>query len=388
MKKSTAVILCFFLQFVSAFAQETEIKDQSKQLSEVNKTIKAKQIEKDRLALQERVFKRELRTLNDLIEKNEKRLAQISNEIKTAQKNLDSASKHYDSAFSKSRNLNNAMLDEFAVFHKATFALPYEKDPAIYKVMEAALRDKKESFDTETKSAAASSSEVKRWEKAKRELSNLRAQENKFVTERKNLIKEKNDLLTTTSGKKAAAEIEIKSLNESARELQELIRKLTQIQKQKEKEEREKERAKGKPGKKPPRVKIPEEKRKRALPWPVDGKVTVKFGRNKHKELDAYVISNGIKIKTKDYEQVKSVDSGSVVFTGNFRSYGKVVIIDHKDYFSVYGQLDKILVLDEQKVSRGSVLASLGSGDESVLYFEIRYDNAPDNPMLWLNRGN
>jgi len=133
------------------------------------------------------------------------------------------------------------------------------------------------------------------------------------------------------------------------------------------------------------RAKEPTVKRKKSLPWPAEGKVVLKFGKNKHPELNADVISNGIKIKASDFAVVKSVDSGTVVFAGAFRSYGKVVIIDHKDaYFSVYGQLSKILVVEDQKVSKGSEIARLGKGEESVLYFEIRQDSVVDNPLLWL----
>ncbi|MCL2389859.1 MAG: peptidoglycan DD-metalloendopeptidase family protein [Endomicrobia bacterium] len=395
MKKYTAVIICL-LQFVLSFAQEPDIKSQSKQLSEVNKTIKAKQIEKDKLALQEKVFKRELKNLNDLIERNEKYLAQIANEIKTAQKNLDNASRQYNSAFSKSAEWNQSILDEFELFHKATFVISYEKEPFVYKIMEAAFRSKKENFDKEKKVADTYSFDVKKWEKAKRELLDLKGKENKFVLERKNLMLEKNELLKSTLGKKAVAEAEIKSLNESAKDLQDLIKKLSQAQKQRQQEQQQQQQMQQqqkqqKKQKETARARTPvrEAKYRKALPWPVEGIVAVNFGKNKHKELDTYVISNGIKIKAKDFAQVKSVDSGVVVFTGNFRSYGKVVIIEHSDsYFSVYGQLDKILVKDEQKVSKGTVLAVLGSGDESVLYFEIRHDNVPDNPMLWLIKGN
>jgi septal ring factor EnvC (AmiA/AmiB activator) len=132
---------------------------------------------------------------------------------------------------------------------------------------------------------------------------------------------------------------------------------------------------------------LPKEIRKKSLPWPVNGKVIAKFGKNKHPELDTYVISNGIKIDAADFSRVKSVDSGTVVFTGEFRSYGKVVIIDHKDsIFSVYGLLDHILVKEDQKVLKEDVIADLGGGKNSYLYFEIRQNNIPDDPILWLQQ--
>ncbi|MDR1104600.1 MAG: peptidoglycan DD-metalloendopeptidase family protein, partial [Endomicrobium sp.] len=80
-----------------------------------------------------------------------------------------------------------------------------------------------------------------------------------------------------------------------------------------------------------------------------------------------------------------SIDSGKVVFTGAFRSYGKVVIIDHKNAtFSVYGFLNKIYAKEGQKVSKETIIADIGSEKDAVLYLEIRQNNIPDDPLLWL----
>ncbi len=364
------IVLC--ASFTFAQDKSAEIKQQSKQLSDVKKSIQQKQIEKDRLVMQEKVFKRELKTLNESIEKNEKNISKIANDIKTAEKNLSKASNQYNTAYQKQNDWNQSVLDEIELYNKKTFEVSYEKDPVEYKIREAALQYKKENFDKESKAVDISASDIKKWEKAKSELLSLRQQENKYMQERKKLMAEKNKLLKSTSGRRAAAEEEIKTLNESAKAMQNLIKKLSETNKQKPKETVIRTPSSG-------------AKRKKSLPWPVEGKVAVKFGKSKHPELDTYVISNGIKIKAADFSEVKSVDSGQVVFTGEFRSYGKVVIIDHRDsYFSVYGQLGQILVKDDQKVSRGTVLAKLGKSGESILYFEIRQDNSPDDPLLWL----
>lgn len=375
MKNSFFVFISavLILSCVTVSAQEANIKEQSKKLSDVRKTIKQKQLEKDSLMLKEKIFKRELKTLNDAIEENRKNLAKIANDIKVAESNLGKASKEHDQAFRKQMTWNQAILDEMELFNKMTFEIPYEKDPVEYKIRQQALKNKKENFDKEEKVLSTSESDIKKWRKSRETLMALRKKENKLADERKKLINEKNRLLKTTSGKRAAAEAEIKALNESAKALQTLINKITEANKQKQAREAV------------IRTPVSASKRKKSLPWPVQGKVIVKFGKSKHPELDTYLISNGIKIKAADGSQVKSVDGGIVVFTGEFRSYGKVVIIDHRDsYFSVYGQLNQIFVKEDQKVSRGTVLANLGKGENSVLYFEIRQDNAPDNPLLWL----
>jgi len=371
------IVSSFF--FSAVFAQDVEIKQQSQQLSTVRKNIKQKQLEKDRLALKEKVFQRELKVLNAAIEENEKNLSKLALQISAAQKNLDLASKEYDRAFKEYGDWYRALSGDLELFHKMTFLCDYEENPAEYKVRQAALIYKKENIEKEKNAAEHSSEEIKKWEAAKNKLLTLRKKETVLSQERKNLLKEKETLLSGTSGLRKKAEEELKFLNESAKALQGLINKLT-------------EESKKKAAQAPPvvvvqsRSLLPERKRA-SLPWPVKGKVISGFGRNKHPELDTYIINNGIKIQANDLSVVKSVDSGTVVFAGEFRSYGKIVIIEHKDaYFSVYGQLSEILVKDDQKIAKGSDIARLGKGEDSVLYFEIRVNNAPDNPTLWLGK--
>ena len=93
--------------------------------------------------------------------------------------------------------------------------------------------------------------------------------------------------------------------------------------------------------------------RKNNLPWPVNGKIVLNYGKNKHPDLSTNVISNGIKIKAQDNSTIKAVEEGTVIFAGEFRSYGNMIILDHKGvFFSFYCQLNKFLVKENQKVSR------------------------------------
>ena len=366
MKKAFILIFLLFCSFVSVSGQGEDVKSQSKKLAEVEKSIKEKEQEKNKLMLQERVFKRELRFLNDNIKKAEKKLAKFSADIKIAQHNLENFSKMYKVASSKSAVWSQVVLKEVKLFNKMTFMFSYEQNPSEYKIRRKSLECKKENFEKEKKTAAVSAANARRWEKSKKNLLILQREESELTLQHKNMLKEKNELLKTTSGKRLVAEKEIKALNKSAEALQDLINKINAGNRKKQ-------------------TVAVSPQRKNSLLWPVNGKIIANFGKNKHPELDTYVINNGIKIAAADFSKVKSVESGIVVFAGQFRSYGKVVIIDHgNSNFSVYGLLGKIFVKEEQKVSKSSVIAELGNGANSVLYFEIRHDNVPDNQLLWL----
>jgi septal ring factor EnvC (AmiA/AmiB activator) len=372
LKKILFLVFLLFCNFLFAPVYAENVQAKSRQLSSVKKTIRARQQEKAKLLLREKIFKQELKSINDSIEQTEKKLNQCALDIKLAQSNLEKSSKMYNITSLKSSDWNNAVLGEIKLFNKMTFMFSYEHNPFEYKIRRGSLEYKKKCFEKTKKEAAAFALDIKVWEKSKKDLLDLQKHEDKLIKRHRSMMKEKNELLKTTLGKRLATEQEIKTLNDNAKALQALINKINM-------ENRRKQVAM------PRRATSPKIKRMKSLPWPVDGKIIVNFGRNKHPELDTYVISNGIKIATADFSHVKSVDLGVVVFAGEFRSYGKIVVIDHKNsIFSVYGLLHRILVKEDQKISKGDVIGDVGSGKNSCLYFEIRQNNIPDNPVLWL----
>ncbi|GMO64500.1 MAG: hypothetical protein Nk1A_0990 [Endomicrobiia bacterium] len=362
------LFVLFVYPFISVLGgQSKDINSRVKQLSGLKMSIKKKQLEKDKLILQEKNFRKELVSINKNIKQNEKKLAKCSKDMKIMQNNLEESSKIYNSSLVRSVNLNKIIFEEVRLFNKMNFRFSYEQDPVEYKIRRKSLEYRKRNFEKEKNILKISAANVKKWEKSKKNILDLQLQEKKLETQNKNELKEKKILLESTFSKKLAAEKEIKTLNESAKALQTLINKMNIISKQ--------------------RCSIDtmsQIRRKKILLWPTNGKVIVNFGKNKHPELDTYIISNGIKIKTADFSQVKSVESGVVVFTGQFRSYGKIIIIDHRDsILGVYGLLSNILVKENQKVSKGTVIAELGAGENNVLYFELKYNKISDNPMLW-----
>ncbi|MDR3330974.1 MAG: peptidoglycan DD-metalloendopeptidase family protein [Endomicrobium sp.] len=375
MKKIIVLITLLFHHFLlfSVYAENIDIR--SKQLLGIKRTIKEKEQQKKRLFFQERIFKKDLKLLNDDVVQTEKKLKQRSLNIKTIQHSLENSSRIYNSAFIRSSGFNKIILDEMRCFNKMTFVFRYEQNPLEYKIRKKSLEYEKENFEKAKKEVTVSALNIKRFEKSKKNLLSLQQRENKLVEQHKNMLKEKNVLLNITSDKKHAIEREIKSLNDSAKALQALINRINVNKQNKKTTVITRSTA------------FAKIKRKKTLPWPVNGKIILNFGRNKHPDLDTYVISNGIKISADDFSQVKSIDAGTVVFTGRFRSYGKVIVINHKNStFSVYGLLEHIFVKEDQLVSKNTVIANLGSGENNVLYFEIRQNNFPDNPVLWLQQ--
>lgn len=182
--------------------------------------------------------------------------------------------------------------------------------------------------------------------------------------------KEKKAAKVETEEKVAAAMQRAKELEESASALTSLIAKLNQPR----------------PGLQVRRAAW--EVARNSLAWPAEGSVIRAFGRQRNPEFDAWVINQGILIETRPRAAVSAVQKGRVIFTGPFKSYGRVMILDHGDnFYSVYGELGRILKSKGKKVRMGEVIADTGQGAEpGKLYLEIRHGAEALDPLIWLKR--
>ncbi len=79
---------------------------------------------------------------------------------------------------------------------------------------------------------------------------------------------------------------------------------------------------------------------------------------------------------------------GKIVYTGDaLRGFGKLVIIKHSDaYLTAYAHNDKMLVKEQQWVTAGQKIATMGrSGTNKVkLHFEVRYKGKSVDPLRYL----
>jgi septal ring factor EnvC (AmiA/AmiB activator) len=118
-----------------------------------------------------------------------------------------------------------------------------------------------------------------------------------------------------------------------------------------------------------------------ALDWPIDGTVTRRFGRGS--------TANGIEIAAAEGASALAVHDGTVAFAGPFTGFGNLVIVDHGGQaFSLYGDLLDIGVKKDARVERGQAVGTAGpisSGTEGI-YFELRVDARPVDPLQWLRK--
>lgn len=124
------------------------------------------------------------------------------------------------------------------------------------------------------------------------------------------------------------------------------------------------------------------------LPLPVRGKVTARFGsRRPHGDL----VWKGIFLATGSGREVKSVYGGRVVFADWLPGYGLLLILEHGDgYMTLYGNNESLFPRTGDRIKAGQVIAITGNTGNIAhtgLYFEVRHQGKPRDPLRWCRRG-
>ena len=121
------------------------------------------------------------------------------------------------------------------------------------------------------------------------------------------------------------------------------------------------------------------------LALPVAGEILSKFGQNREDGGPAW---KGLFIRARQGHEVHSVGSGKVAFADWLRGFGNLLIIDHGDgYLSLYSNNESLYKQPGDPVRAGDVVATVGSTggqNEPGLYFELRHQGKPFDPLTWV----
>ncbi len=131
----------------------------------------------------------------------------------------------------------------------------------------------------------------------------------------------------------------------------------------------------------------PFEQLKGRLTLPVKGEVSNKFGNARP---DSTVLWKGLFLRAAANQPVKAVAAGRVVFADWLRGFGNLLIIDHgKGYMSLYGNNETLYKQVGDVLRGGDTIAAVGNSggnEDSGLYFELRHEGKPLDPMKWVTR--
>lgn len=132
---------------------------------------------------------------------------------------------------------------------------------------------------------------------------------------------------------------------------------------------------------------LPFEPFRGALEWPVRGRVVTRFGPSREGRFGTSIVRNGIEIAADEGSRVRAVHGGRVAYAAPFAGFGTLVIVDHGNQsFTLYGHLREALVERDTRVARGGAvgLVGLAPAGSAALYFEVRVDGRPVDPLQWL----
>ncbi len=123
------------------------------------------------------------------------------------------------------------------------------------------------------------------------------------------------------------------------------------------------------------------QKAKGMLTKPCAGTITTEYGQM----ISKGVTSKGIIYKTRSEAQVVAPYDGTVIFSGPFKGYGNIIIVEHGDgYLSLLAGLGQIDCEVGQMLLAGEPIGIMPNSNDAKLYVEIRKDRHPINPKPWI----
>ncbi|MHB0918335.1 MAG: murein hydrolase activator EnvC family protein [Thiobacillus sp.] len=124
---------------------------------------------------------------------------------------------------------------------------------------------------------------------------------------------------------------------------------------------------------------------KGSLRLPVAGELMNRFGAQRE---GGGVSWKGLFIRAAEGTVVKAIASGQVVFSEWLRGFGNLIIVDHGEgYMSLYSNNESLYKQVGERVQPGDPIATVGNSGgqpDTGLYFEMRHQSRPVNPLLWV----
>ena len=116
------------------------------------------------------------------------------------------------------------------------------------------------------------------------------------------------------------------------------------------------------------------------LRLPVEGRLQTGYGAKNSGGLKA----RGVSYAVRPGAQIIAPAKGRIAYAGNFRSYGRIIILDHgRDYMTLISGLGRVSVVMGETVNAGEPLGTAEGGDQSV-YLEVRRKGEAVNPAPYL----
>ena len=200
---------------------------------------------------------------------------------------------------------------------------------------------------------------------------------------------EHKELLTRISLQIDQRRREIDKLKQDEQRLAKLVEQIARMLAKQERQERKrKDRTGGLNNDRLPDASThgsPFQNLKGRLSLPVRGELANRFGSPR---ADGGVTWKGLFIRSADGTEVKAIAAGRIVFADWLRGFGNLMIVDHgSSYMSLYGNNEILHKQVGDSVRGGDTIATVGNSggnSDSGLYFELRHQGKPFDPLNWV----
>jgi septal ring factor EnvC (AmiA/AmiB activator) len=381
-KRPLLTLLAAVLLFVPALAgAQSAVAAKKKNLEEINSQLAEKQKDLDQYKAEEERIVNELSGLKKEEKQTASRRQDLEAQLARSRARSGDARQKYASLEKAKKELAGDISGELVMLSlQRDFYYPYYglRDLSKDMLMRSAMLDKRALLARMKGETARVNKDLELLREKGLELKSRQDLLRKQSSAHRTLLKNKQDELENAREQQAKLAAELADLKNAALGLTRLVKKL-----QKQAPYVTYEGSADLP--------IP----RGSMDWPAQGKVISKFGREEVPGLKTWIVREGIRIATGPAAPVGAALDGKVIYSGPFRTYGNVVIVDHeKGFFTIYGLLSRIDAVKGQEVAAGEQLGLAGDDTQAVssgrkssgsaVYFEIRKGDRAIDPVKWL----
>ena len=394
---------------------QSEINSLQKEISTANQLLKKTKKDKEMTLNEVNLLDKKIKQREKLITSYNEQIAVLDEEINTGQQNI----KSLNSDLSKLQkeyakmivfaNKNRSHYDRLGfIFASKDFNQAFSRLRYIREFNEARKVKMEQIASTERRI----NDEVEAHRQARMEQDSLLKDEKSQQDALQKEKKELNGQVAKLKKKEGSIQQDIKNKQQQAKKLQkaiddiiaEEIRKANAEAEKKRKEEAKKNASKGKttttPASKEKGMALtPAEQtlssnfvnNKGKLPWPVErGVISSSYGKHASVVSDKVTVTNnGIDIATTENAQARAVFDGEVASVVKLTGANTVVIIRHGEYFTVYSNLENVVVKRGDKVKTKQNLGTVHTNKtegKTELHFELLKEQSRQNPANWLSK--
>ena len=404
-RRQLAIILLAFFLFGSnvSFSQTQKKKDLENKKQELQKEIEYQNKLLDEVKKNKNRSMIQLAILNNKIERQQELISTINKELDM----IDGTISETKQSISKKETELKILKDDYA---KIIFSSYKNRDSYSRLMFLFASEDFNQAFqrmkflqyytEARKKQAGLIEDTQRQLQTKKQELENRKEQQSKTLTQKEietgNLSKQKKDkevTLTDLQKKEKDIRADIKKKKEQAEKLRKAIEKVIDAEIKKSNASAKKDAKKITLTPVEKELSNDFEGNKGKLPWPLaEGVITESFGTHDHPDLPGIKITNnGLNIGTNKGANVRAIFNGTVVAVASVGGLeGKVIIIKHGEYLSVYSNIEEAFVKTGDKIKTKQSIGKVLTDDNSTteLHFEIWKGQSMLNPESWIAKGN